>query len=112
MRTLLLGLFIALAVAHPAKSADELTAKETTTARKIYVAKCAKCHRFYEPTKYPEPDWRTWIEKMSKKSKLEGEQARLLTQYLGAYRAGRLSGKPQDKPRSSSSGAATRQDGR
>ena len=112
MRTLLLCLFIALAVAHPAEIADELTVKEISTARKIYVAKCAKCHRFYEPTNYLESDWRTWMEKMSKKSKLEGEQTRLLTQYLAAYRAGRLPGKPQDKPRSTPSSAATRQDGR
>ena len=111
MCTLLLGLFIALAVAHPAESADQLTAKEISTARKIYVAKCAKCHRFYEPANYSEPDWRTWMEKMSKKSKLEEEQARLLTQYLAAYRAGRLPGKPQDEPGSIPSGTAARQDG-
>jgi hypothetical protein len=112
MRALLLGLSIAPMVAQSAECADELTVKEISTARKIYVAKCAKCHRFYEPTNYPEPDWRTWMEKMSKKSKLKGEQARLLTQYLAAYRAGRLPGKPQDKPRSTTRGSATRQDRR
>jgi hypothetical protein len=108
MRTLTLCSLIALAAAHPAESADELTAKEITTARKIYVAKCAKCHRFYEPANYSEPGWRTWMEKMSEKSKLKEEQASLLTRYLAAYRAGRLSGKPQDKPKSTPSGTAAR----
>ncbi len=82
--------------------ADELTAKEISAARKIYVAKCAKCHRFYEPTNYAEPEWDTWMEKMNKKSKLKEEQARLLTRYLESYRAGGLPGKPQDKPKQAS----------
>ena len=90
-------LFMGLAMVHPAASADELTAKELQAARKIYVAKCAKCHRFYEPTNYTEPDWQTWMEKMNKKSKIKGEQAALLNRYLDAYRAGQLPGKPEAK---------------
>jgi hypothetical protein len=35
---------------------------------------------------------------MNKKSKLKAEQATLLNRYLDAYRAGRLPGKPEDKP--------------
>ena len=96
MRTLCL-LFIGLASAHPAASADKLTSKELQAARKIYVAKCAKCHRFYEPKSYAEPDWRVWMEKMNAKSKLKPAQAELLNRYLDAYRGGRLSGKPEDK---------------
>ena len=95
MRTLLL--FIALAAASRHASADELPLKEQAEARKIYVAKCAKCHRFYEPTNYSEPNWRTWMEKMNKKSKLKPEQDRLLNRYLDAYRAGQLAGKPEAK---------------
>ena len=107
MRTLCL-LFIGLAAAHPAASADKLTSKELQAARKIYVAKCAKCHRFYEPTNYAASAWQTWMEKMNKKSKLKGEQPDLLTRYLDAYRAGGLAGKPQDKPKSNLRGDAAR----
>ena len=92
-------LLLALGVAHSAAGADELTAKDITAARKIYVAKCAKCHRFYEPTNYAEPDWRAWMEKMEKKSKLNADQRTQLHRYLDAYRAGRLPGKPQDEPK-------------
>ena len=98
MRPLFLCLCIVLAAVDPAAGADELTAKEITAARKLYVAKCAKCHQFYEPTNYAESDWRVWMEKMNKKSKLKGAPASLLNRYLDAYRAGRLPGKPQDKP--------------
>ena len=51
-------------------------------------------------------DWQMWMEKMNKKSKLKEPQARLLNQYLDAYRAGRLTAKPQDKPASPPKGAA------
>lgn len=96
MRTLLL-LFIALAAASRPASADELTLQDQAAARKIYVAKCAKCHRFYEPTNYSEADWRSWMARMNKKSKLKPEQDRLLNRYLDAYRAGQLAGKPEAK---------------
>ena len=97
MRPLPLLFFLALTAVDPAARADELTGKDITAARKIYVAKCAKCHRFYEPTNYSEPDWRVWMEKMNAKSKLKAAQAELLNRYLDTYRTGRLPGKPQDK---------------
>lgn len=101
-------LLLALAAADSARGADEISAKEIASAQKIYVAKCAKCHRFYEPMNYSESDWQTWMKKMSKKSKLKAEQASLLARYLEAYRAGRLPGKPQDKPRFPLDAAAAR----
>jgi len=84
----LFGFLIALAADHPASNAEDLTVKEITAARKIYVAKCAKCHRFYEPRDYPQSNWQTWMEKMNEKSKLKPAQAELLNRYLDAYRAG------------------------
>ena len=90
MRTLLLCLFVALALAHPAESADELTAKETTTAQKLYVAKCAKCHKFYEPKNYTDTDWEVWMGKMSRRSKLKADQEEALKRYLEEYRTGRV----------------------
>ena len=106
MRTQFFLGFFALAMFRPAASADELTTKEITSAQKIYVAKCAKCHRFYEPTNYAVSDWRTWMEKMNKKSKLKEAQASLLIRYLDAYRAGQLPGKTQDKPKSTPNDSA------
>lgn len=77
-----------------------LTEKEIAAARRVYVAKCAKCHRFYEPMKYEAAEWTSWMEKMNRKSKLKEKQAALLNRYLDAYRAGLLPGKPEDKPKS------------
>ncbi len=72
----------------PAGAAD-LTPSEAAAARKLYTAKCAKCHRFYEPAAYPEAEWRLWMDKMSRKAKLKPEQEKLLNRYLDACRAER-----------------------
>lgn len=85
-----LGLLIALAAAAHVASAADLSAKELTAARKIYVAKCAKCHRFYEPKEYSATAWRMWMEKMERKSKLKPAQSDVLNRYLDEYRAGRI----------------------
>ncbi|MFM1767574.1 MAG: hypothetical protein RJA22_103 [Verrucomicrobiota bacterium] len=74
-----------------------LQPRELSAARGVYVAKCAKCHQFYEPKGYTEPEWRTWMDKMNRKSKLKPDQAALLNRYLDAYRRGDLPGKPQDR---------------
>jgi mono/diheme cytochrome c family protein len=86
------------AVLSNAAGTNDLTVDDIAAARKIYVAKCAKCHRFYEPTNYGEADWDRWMEKMATKSKLKEDQAKLLNRYLAAYRAGQLPGKPEQRP--------------
>ena len=56
------------AMAKDSPSSDKLA------GQKLYVAKCAKCHKFYDPAKYSEADWQIWMTKMSKKAKLKPEQ--------------------------------------
>ena len=63
-----------------------LSDDEILVARNLYVAKCAKCHRFYHPTDYSELDWISWMKKMSRKSKLQPDQEELLSRYLAAFR--------------------------
>jgi len=70
--------------------ASDLPLKDQTAARKVYVAKCAKCHKFYEPKNYSEIDWQKWMESMSRKSRLKPAQTDLLNQYLDAYREGQI----------------------
>ena len=73
MRTAVLLLLISVATASAGSGTDELTAKEITSGRKVYVAKCAKCHKFYEPKSYSEADWGRWMEAMSWKAKGLGQ---------------------------------------
>lgn len=73
--------------------AGAANAGEHEPGRKIYVSKCAKCHRFYEPRNYSDEDWDRWMDKMSRKSKLKPEQERELRAYLADYRG---EGKPRE----------------
>jgi len=84
MRSILLlqVLGFALAGCTGPASATDLPANENATGRKLYVAKCAKCHKFYDPARYSDEEWKGWMAKMSKKSKLNAEQEAALSQYI------------------------------
>lgn len=69
-----------------AVSAAGFSPQEVTDANALYVGKCAKCHKFYDPAQYPQKEWDMWMRKMSRKSKLKPAQEELLTRYLGAFR--------------------------
>jgi mono/diheme cytochrome c family protein len=62
--------------------AKDLSSNESAAGQKLYVAKCAKCHKFYDPAKYSEADWQMWMTKMSKKAKLKPQQAAELSRYI------------------------------
>ena len=55
-------------------------------AKKLYVAKCAKCHKLYDPAGYGDEQWAGWMEKMRRKARLSPEQYDLLLRYLASLR--------------------------
>jgi hypothetical protein len=67
--------------AVPAMAKDS-PSNDSAAGQKLYVAKCAKCHKFYDPSKYSEADWQMWMTKMSKKAKLKPEQEEILSRYI------------------------------
>lgn len=85
MRWFLVTAFVALAVLHAAGAA-ELSATEQAQARKLYNAKCARCHKFYDPARYSDAEWQQWMTKMNKKARVKGAQAALLGRYLDSFR--------------------------
>lgn len=58
------------------------TSNEVQAAHKLYVTKCAKCHKLYPPAKYSDKDWQKWMDKMSRKSKLRPEEKEMLERYI------------------------------
>jgi len=76
---------VALA-AVSAAGAAELSARDVADARKLYNAKCAKCHKFYNPANYDDAEWNKWMTKMSRKAKLKPAQAESLSRYLDTFR--------------------------
>src|ERR1051325_3035685 len=94
----LLG-FTVVGCTGPARATDG-PQNETTAARKLYVAKCAKCHKFYDPAKYSDEEWAVWMKKRRKKSKLKPEQEQKLSQYIeDKYRSAAKTNSPASKPR-------------
>ena len=71
-----------------------LADEEIARAQKLYIAKCARCHKFYDPVKYNDAEWHSWMTKMSKKARLKADQEKLLSQYLEAFRAHHAQKKP------------------
>jgi cytochrome c5 len=69
-----------------AASAAGLRPQEVSDANSLYVAKCARCHRFYNPAEYSESEWRGWMTRMSRKARLKPEQQEILSRYLEAFR--------------------------
>src|SRR5437879_10572266 len=76
VRTLLLLVF---SLSAGFGRANDLSSKENGVAQKLYTAKCAKCHKFYDPKSYGQAEWDLWMQKMGKKSKLKPEQVELLS---------------------------------
>ena len=82
--TLLFSLAIILFLSGCAQSTPEpdIPLAGPEAGRKLYVAKCAKCHKLYDPAKYSDPEWSKWMAKMTKKAKLTPEQSSLLAAYI------------------------------
>ena len=86
MRSLFLSLVLLLTLAGvlPAGASD--STKVLEAGQKLYTAKCARCHKFYDPAKYSDEAWHTWMEKMSRKAKLKADQKQILSEYLETFR--------------------------
>lgn len=74
------------AVAAAAAERAGMPPGDITRAADLYVAKCARCHKFYDPAGYTDTEWDRWMAKMSHKSKLDAVEDALLTRYLAAAR--------------------------
>src|SRR2546423_1778510 len=52
--------------------------------RKLYITKCARCHKLYDPRNYSDQEWQTWMVKMARKSKLSPDQQEEISHYVEA----------------------------
>ena len=80
MRRLGIALMFVLA-ARAVSAADNGAA-----GKKLYTGKCARCHKFYDPTAYDGNKWNEWMGKMKLKAKLSDEQYAMLAGYLQSVR--------------------------
>jgi mono/diheme cytochrome c family protein len=82
----LLTTLAAAALATAMAGAAEPASSDAAAARKIYTAKCARCHKFYDPAAYDEVKWLEWMTKMRRKSRLAPEEYDTLMRFLGSLR--------------------------
>jgi mono/diheme cytochrome c family protein len=75
-----LGLALA-GFGSPAKAAEPVV-DSSAAARKLYLSKCAKCHKLYDPARYTDAQWELWMGKMTKKARLDDQQRRQLVNYI------------------------------
>jgi hypothetical protein len=87
MRRLVLLSTMLLVAFTGAVKAGDLTELETKKAKKLYVSKCAKCHKLYDPGKYSDAEWQSWMTKMARKARLKPDQRELLSRFLDGVRA-------------------------
>ena len=57
------------------------------TPKELYLAKCSKCHRLYDPKEYDDASWEKWMGKMKKKARLKDEQYEQISSYLESVRS-------------------------
>jgi hypothetical protein len=88
MRRVLHILGIAAALASPGAGAAEPSAADLAAGAKLNRAKCAKCHKLYDPAAYDAAAWNAWMAKMKQKARLTDGDYAALKAYLDSSRAG------------------------
>ena len=87
MRRWLIALTLGLAAPMTGvASASSTTEIDATAGRKLYAAKCASCHKLYDPARYDEEKWKYWMVKMKRKARLSDKQYQQLADYLQTLR--------------------------
>ena len=80
-----IGTVIGVFATVAARAADPVP-QNLVSGRKLYTAKCARCHKLYEPARYDDKAWELWMQKMRDKAKLSEEQYGQLSVYLRSLR--------------------------
>ena len=94
MRHAALILIGASVLALRAAGAADLTPAEAAVGKRLYVNKCARCHRFYGPAAYDDAAWNGWMVKMKQKARLSDREYAALAAYLQSVRAQAREPKP------------------
>ena len=63
-------------------------ADDLSKGKSIYLTKCSKCHRLYDPKSYENEAWTGWMVKMKKKARLNDDQYERILKYLESVRKG------------------------
>ena len=80
---LIYGCSAALKVPTPADALKTGTPISTLSkGREMYIGHCASCHNLYLPEKYTAAQWKTEVNVMQKKAKINDDQKAMILKYL------------------------------
>lgn len=80
---LICGCSAALKVPTPADAQKTGTQLSTLAkGREMYIDHCASCHNLYLPEKYTAAQWKTEVNVMQKKAKIDDVQKETILKYL------------------------------
>lgn len=92
MRRALQIIAIAATLASYGVGAAEPSAAELAAGAKLNRAKCAKCHKLYDPAAYSDVAWNSWMAKMKQKARLTDSDYASLRAHLDSQRAAAAKG--------------------
>ncbi|RME92145.1 MAG: hypothetical protein D6766_10575 [Verrucomicrobia bacterium] len=72
--------------ANPTGTGFSSGAEPDSPGHRLYVQKCASCHRFYHPANYTGERWQYWMDTMAEKARLTPEEKQTLSAYLDQFR--------------------------
>ena len=88
IKTVLVLSLLLAAASSPATDRSAPRSGGESEGKKIYVRTCAKCHEFYPPTDYSQPEWDKWMAKMRRKSKLKSADFDRVEEFTKLLRNG------------------------
>jgi mono/diheme cytochrome c family protein len=77
-----------------ARAADP-SANDPAVTKRLYISKCARCHKLYDPSAYNDVEWDLWMKKMRKKTRLKTDPYNRLSRYLETLRREARPSRPQ-----------------
>ncbi|MDQ3002423.1 MAG: diheme cytochrome c [Fibrobacterota bacterium] len=69
-------------VEYAGRNGQVTTVSTLKVGRKLYISRCAECHRLTDPKKLTPADWPEMVERMAENAKINPDQQRAITQYL------------------------------
>ena len=54
--------------------------------KELYLSRCSRCHKLYDPRDYDAARWDYWMEKMKKKARLNDPQYQAIRRYAESLR--------------------------
>lgn len=56
------------------QAAGDISGKQLAKDRRVYLVRCARCHKAYNPADFETETWNRWMRKMRKKARVKSDE--------------------------------------